>query len=144
MLYYQGIDSSVWWRHAEKITKNLLPFREADDLCVSGRNNILEICISSILLRYSCMSGGRAVECRTFNGRDGSLIPPIGVQKFRQFRSPQICLSFGRDTKSQWSLLCGVYPRGSRRSHTCKCVTCSGLTNSCGTLNALQRAPSSI
>ena len=35
--------------------------------------------------------------------------------------------------------------QGSKRSHTGgKCVTCSGLTNSRWTLNALQRAPSSI
>ena len=40
-------------------------------------------------------------------------------------------VSFGRDTKSRWSLLSGVYARGSKRSHTGgKCVTCSGLTNS--------------
>ena len=39
-------------------------------------------------------------------------------------------MSFGRDTKSRWSLLSGVYARGSKRSHTGgKCVTCSGLTN---------------
>ena len=40
-------------------------------------------------------------------------------------------VSFGRDTKSRWSLLSGVYGRGSKRSHTRgKCVICSGLTNS--------------
>ena len=40
-------------------------------------------------------------------------------------------LSFQRDTKSRWSLLSGVYARGSERSHTGgKCVICSGLTNS--------------
>ena len=40
-------------------------------------------------------------------------------------------VSFGRDTKSRWSLVSGVYARGSKRSHTGgKCVTCSGLTNS--------------
>ena len=40
-------------------------------------------------------------------------------------------MSFGRDTKSRWSLLSGVYARGSKRSHTGgKCVTCSGLSNS--------------
>ena len=40
-------------------------------------------------------------------------------------------VSFGRDTKSRWFLLSGVYAWGSKRSHTGgKCVTCSGLTNS--------------
>ena len=29
-------------------------------------------------------------------------------------------VSFGRDTKSCWSLLSGVYARGSKRSHTGK------------------------
>ena len=54
-------------------------------------------------------------------------------------------MSFRRDTKSWWSLLSGVYARGSKRFHTGgKCVTCSGLTSSRWTLNALQRAPSSI
>ena len=47
-----------------------------------------------------------------------------------------VCLTFAcvfvRETKSRWSLLFGVYARGSKRSsHTGgKCVTCSGLTNS--------------
>ena len=35
---------------------------------------------------------------------------------------------FGRDTKSWWSLLSGVYARGCKRRG--KCVNCSGLTNS--------------
>ena len=54
-------------------------------------------------------------------------------------------MSFRRDTKSLWSLLSGVYARGSKRSHTGgKCVTWCGLTNTRWTLNTLQRAPSSI
>ena len=52
---------------------------------------------------------------------------------------------YEHDTQSRWSLLFGVYSRGSKISHTGgKCVTCSGLTNSRWTINALQRAPSSI
>ena len=40
-------------------------------------------------------------------------------------------VSFGRDTKSRWSLLSGVYAWGSKGSHTGgKSVTCSELTNS--------------
>ena len=36
--------------------------------------------------------------------------------------------SFGRDSISRWSLLSGVYARGSKRSHTGgKCVNCHGL-----------------
>ena len=38
------------------------------------------------------------------------------------------CLCLSEETKSWWSLLSGVYARGSKRSHTGgKCVTCSGL-----------------
>ena len=80
-------------------------------------------------------SGGRAVERRTVNRGDGGSIPPTTASKLRQFRLPHICLSFGRDTKSRWFLLSGVYARGSKRSHTGgKCVTCSGLTNCRGQL----------
>ena len=91
-------------------------------------------------------SSGRAVERRTVNRGDGGSIPPTTVTKLRQFLfTPHLPVSFGRDTKNRWSLLSGVYARGSKRSHTGgKCVTCSGLTNSRWTLNALQRAPSSI
>ena len=63
-------------------------------------------------------SSGRAVERRTVNRRDGGSIPPAAVSKLTQFRSPHICLSELRDTKSRWSLLSGVYAMGSKRSHT--------------------------
>ena len=33
---------------------------------------------------------------------------------------PILSVSFGRYTKSRWSLLSGVYARGSKRSHTGK------------------------
>ena len=91
-------------------------------------------------------SGGRAVERRTVNRRDGGSIPPTAILKLRQFRSPHICLCLLEETLNiWWSLLSGVYARGSKRSHTGgKCVTCRGLTNSHWTLNALLWAPSSI
>ena len=91
-------------------------------------------------------SGGRAVEARTVNRGNCGSIPPTAVSKLRQFRSPHICLCLSEETlKSRWSILSGVYVRGSKRSNTGgKCGTCSGLTNSRWTLNALQRAPSSI
>ena len=44
-------------------------------------------------------SGGHAVERRTVN-RGGS-IPSTAVWKLRQFRSPHMPVSFGRDTKSR-------------------------------------------
>ena len=69
--------------------------------------------------------------CRTANrGYGGSShLPPIrNIGIFVHLTLP---VSFGRDIKSRWSLLSGVYARGSKRSHTGgKYVTCSGLTNS--------------
>ena len=68
----------------------------------------------------------------TVNRGDGGSIPTATVLKLRQFRSPHICLCLSEETlKSRWSLLAGVYARGSKRSHTGgKCVTCRGHTNS--------------
>ena len=89
----------------------------------------LQPCISNTPTRMG--SGGRAVERRTVNRGDGGSIPPTAVSKLGNFFTPHLPVSFGRDTKSRWSLLSGVYARGSKRSHTGgKCVTCSGLTNS--------------
>ena len=75
-------------------------------------------------------SGGRAVERRTVNrGDGGSILPPF--RNLGNFFTPHLPVSFGRETKSRWSLLSGVYARGSKKSHTGgKCVTCNGLTNS--------------
>ena len=64
-------------------------------------------------------SGGRAVERRTVNRGDGGLINPT----YRRFETwaisftPHLPVSFGRDTKSQWSLLSGVIVRGSKHPH---------------------------
>ena len=58
-----------------------------------------------------------------------SHLPPF--RNLGNFFTPHLPVSFGKDTKSRWSLLSGVYARESKRSHTGgKCVTCSGLTNS--------------
>ena len=69
-------------------------------------------------------SYGRAVERGTVNRGDGGSIPPTAVSKLRQFRigfrfffTPHLPVSLGRDTKSRWSLLSGVYARGSKISH---------------------------
>ena len=57
--------------------------------------------------------------------------PQGPLANFGNFCYPTLPVSFGRDTKSRWSLLSGVYARGSKRSHTeGKCVTCCGLHNS--------------
>ena len=68
------------------------------------------------------------VERQTGGDVVQSHLPP-----FRNLGSFHLTLSvsFGRDTKSWWSLLYGVYAKGSKISHTQgKYVICSGLTNS--------------
>ena len=66
--------------------------------------------------------GGRAVERRTVNRGDGGSIPPIAVLKLKF--TLHLPVSFGRDTKSRWFFLSGVYARESKRSHTGgKCET---------------------
>ena len=58
--------------------------------------------------------------------RDRIPLRPLG--NFGNFLYPTLPVSFGRDTKSHWSLLSGAYARGSKISHTGgKCVTCCGL-----------------
>ena len=58
-----------------------------------------------------------------------SHLPPF--RNLGNFVHLTLPVSFGRDTKSRWFFLSGVYARGSKRSHTGgKCVICSGLTNS--------------
>ena len=52
----------------------------------------------------------------------------LPFQNLGNFVHPTLPVSFGRYTKSRWSLLLGVYARGSKMSHTGgKCVTCCGL-----------------
>ena len=76
-------------------------------------------------------SGGCVVERQAVNQGDSGSISPSAVSFFVISFTPHLPVSFRRDTKSRWSLLSGVYARGSKRSHTgAKCVTCSGLTNS--------------
>ena len=56
-------------------------------------------------------------------------LPPF--RNLGNFITPYLPVYSGRDTKSRWSFLSGVYARRCKRSHTgSKCVTCSGLTNS--------------
>ena len=74
-------------------------------------------------------SGGRAVEAGLSIEVVQSHLPPF--RNLGNFVHLTLPVSFGRDTKRRWSLLSGVYVRGSERSHTGgKCVICSGLTNS--------------
>ena len=60
-------------------------------------------------------SGDRAVASRTVHRGDSGSIP---FRNLGNFVHPHFLVSFGRDTKSRWSLLSGVYARGSKISHT--------------------------
>ena len=51
------------------------------------------------------------------------LLRPFG--NFGNFLYPTLPVSFGRDTKSRWSLLSGVYARGSKRSHQSALEMCT-------------------
>ena len=62
--------------------------------------------------RWSC---GRASGCRL---KGPGFETTSAVSKLGQLRSPQFAVSFGRVSKSRWSILPGVYARGSKRSHT--------------------------
>ena len=55
------------------------------------------------------------------------LLSKLFASELWQFRLPRLPVSFGRDSKSRWSLLSGVYARGSKRSHqsALECVTVS-------------------
>ena len=56
-------------------------------------------------------------------------IPLRPFGNFGNFIYPTLPVSFGRDTKIRWSLLSGVYARGSQLSHKGgECVTCSDGT----------------
>ena len=66
----------------------------------------------------------RATDDRVVAGSN----PAEAVWKLGNFLYPTLPVSFRRDTKSRWSLLSGVYARGSERSHTGG--NCRGLYNS--------------
>ena len=61
-------------------------------------------------------------------GRGGSMVGGMPLRNLGKFVYPRLPVSFRCDTNSCWSLLSGVYARGSKISHTGgKCVTCHGL-----------------
>ena len=69
------------------------------------------------------------VERQTVNRGDGGSIPPTAVSKLRQFRSPHICLCLLDETLKAGGPFYLVSMPGEVKD-LCKCVTCSGLTNS--------------
>ena len=87
--------------------------------------------VCNVSRREEGNSAGSHFHKRSLNWQNRSIsCTTAAISKLRQF-TPHLPVSFGRDTKSRWSLLSGVYASGSKRSHTGGiCVTCSGLTNS--------------
>ena len=64
----------------------------------------------------------RATDNRVVAGSN----PAEAVWKLWQFPLPHFApVSFGRDTTSRWSLLSGVYSRGSKRSHQSALEMCT-------------------
>ena len=51
----------------------------------------------------------------------------FSLRNFGNSVYPALPVSFGRDSKSRWSLLSGVYARGSKSSHQ-SALECVGLT----------------
>ena len=73
------------------------------------------------------------LERRTFRSKGVGSKPPPPFRSWDNFVYPTVPVSFGRDSKSRWSLLSGAYARGSKSPHTGKWKiknTCCGLTNS--------------
>ena len=73
-------------------------------------------CLLRLLDQYhnnpSVGSSGCVVERRTVNG----MVVQSHLPPFQNIGN--LPVSFGRDTKSRWSFLSGVYAGGSKRSHT--------------------------
>ena len=85
-------------------------------------NGIWLICVTQIeLLKFTgnkqeVWSGGPlAIEYPPAAREDGGLIPPLPFRNWGNFIHPTL-LSFGRDSKTFWSLLSGVYAKGSKRN----------------------------
>ena len=63
---------------------------------------------------------GRAVERQASGRRDQGSKPPLPFRSLSNFVHPTLPVSFGIDTKSRWSILSGVYVRGSKIPHAGK------------------------
>ena len=72
------------------------------------------ICLLGDILLFN---GAQWLERATDNPVVAGSNPAEAVWKLWQSPLPTLPVSFGRDTKSRWSLLSGVYARGSKRSH---------------------------
>ena len=99
-------------------------FRNAIDfyrLYTSKKNlNVGQGCQPSWLQRWLGMATGHSRP-----GSNPTLVNKFRFGTFGNSIYPSLPVSFGWDTKSRWSLLSGVYARGSKRSHqsALECVT---------------------
>ena len=79
-------------------------------------NETIVVCHGSMLIGNYAISGARWLRVRI-------LLRPF--RNFGNFLYPTLPVSFGRDTKSRWYLLSGVYARGSKRSHQSALEMCT-------------------
>ena len=104
----------------------LITFNSCFDLLILKQSNVIIIC-SDIPSWHKQIAGDPPPHMRWSHGKCTSLLIERTVVRFhiRRFEVWAIlfisfCLSFGRDSKSHWSLLSGVYTRGSKTSHARK------------------------
>ena len=81
-----------------------------------------------------------SVRCKNLALNIRDCVPPVGrcssvvgasLRNLGKFVSPTLPVSLEADTESRWSLLFGVYARGSKISHNGgKRITCRGFYNS--------------
>ena len=138
--------SDYYCAKIESSSSNTQEYHMANDLMGRTRQTVLPKCdgvwigwILRHLLRWqdycSCLTTSRSLnQPFVFEPSDCHIEDPLC--NFTLATSDDICnsvypalpVSFGRDTKSRWSLLSGVYPRGSKSSPAGgKCVTCRWL-----------------
>ena len=79
-------------------------------LCVNPQVGVIHIqdnCNTSAVLALNIR------DCVSLVGRGSSMVG-APLRNLGKFVSPTLPVSFGGDTKSRWSLLSGVYARGSK------------------------------
>ena len=77
---------------------------------------------SNLAITFSCYNSGPAIYTIIwlFTPSQVTGSNQIGVQQGKAISFTPLCLCLLEETKSRWSLLPGVYARGSKRSHTGK------------------------
>ena len=126
--------------HPWSVKKLLEKFFSVNDIelrkCGSQNEASAGICLKrkSLFQKASLYGNMQRIKCIKITRRGGAVVEWYSVglsvegtgvqnhllpfQNLDNFVHPTLLVSFGRDTKSRWSLLPGVYARGSKRSHT--------------------------